>query len=82
MPDISNGRYFLISKSNPKSSTENNNIHGMFLYRLSHPLGEWVINQAKETATPSAEIHFDISHHGPRLAMVEALKNRSGYLCL
>ncbi len=82
MPEISNGRYFLISKSKPKTPEENNNIHGSFLYRLSHPLGEWVINQAKEFSTPVTEIHFDISHHGSRVAMVESLKNRSGYLRL
>lgn len=82
MPEISNGRYFLISKSKPKTPEDSNNIHGSFLYRLSHPLGEWVINQAKEFSTPATEIHFDISHHGSRVAMVESLKNKSGYLRL
>ncbi len=52
------------------------------LYRLSHPLGEWVISQGKETTTDYAHLTFDISNHPTKIALVENLKGRSGYLRL
>ena len=35
--------------------------YGSFLYRLSHPLGEFVIDQAKLVKTPPARIVFNIT---------------------
>jgi hypothetical protein len=69
------GRYHLISKSQP-------NISGDFLYRLSHPLGEYVLQSAKEEPAPQAVVIFDISNHPTRIAMVEKLKGKSGWLNL
>lgn len=69
------GRYHLISKTQE-------NIPGDFLYRLSHPLGEWVIDTGKAVATPSAGVVFDISTHATKLSMVEALKGQAGWLTL
>jgi hypothetical protein len=53
-----------------------------FLYRLSHPLGEHVLDEAKAAATPATEIHFDVTSHPGRLSVVEALRGRRGYLTL
>lgn len=75
LPGIKTGEYQLISK-------QKENVTGEFLYRLSHPLGEYVINLAKESATPTAEIAFDISHHPFKLSVIENLKGQSGYLIL
>ena len=72
---IINGTYHLISKIRK-------NAEGAFLYRLSHPLGEYVLNSALETTTPEAELHFNISRHPTRIAIVEALKGKSGVLTL
>lgn len=69
------GRYHLISKTQA-------NITGEFLYRLSHPLGEHVINTGKRCPTPIAEVTFNISRHPTRITAVEALKGRSGWLLL
>ena len=69
------GRYHLISKTQE-------NIPGDFLYRLSHPLGEWVIDTGKAVATPSAGVVFDITTHATKLSMVEALKGQAGWLTL
>jgi len=69
------GRYHLISKNRE-------NQEGAYLYRLSHPLGEYVLNRALETPTPEAELRFDISNHGTKLSVVEALKGKSGLLTL
>src|SRR5690606_27184689 len=53
-----------------------------FLYRLSHPLGEYVIDSAKRLSPPPAQVTFDITHHPTRISVVEALKGCSGWLIL
>jgi len=77
-PDIAKGRYHLISRNNGGQANE----HGNFLYRLSHPLGEHVLDNAKVLHTPLAELRFDITNHPTRSAIVEGLKERSGWLTL
>ncbi len=88
--DVAVGRYHLISKSTPKAdkpytteTTEDLSAEfGTFLYRLSHPLGEFVIDQAKILNTPPARIAFNVSQHPTRLHLVEALRGKCGYLTL
>lgn len=75
--DIPAGRYHLISRVHPQAEGA-----GQFLYRLSDPLGENVLAQARHANTPAAEIHFDISRHPTRIAVVEALRGKRGYLTL
>lgn len=72
---VQSGHYRLISK-------EQENVPGTFLYRLSHPLGEYVVETGKNMETPVAHITFNISGRPTRIALVEALKGRSGWLCL
>jgi hypothetical protein len=72
---IACGTYHLISKSQP-------NIPGEFLYRLSHPLGEHVIESGKRCSTPVATVTFDMSTHPTHIAAVEALKGKQGWLLL
>jgi superfamily II DNA or RNA helicase len=69
------GRYHPISKTAT-------NVPGEFLYRLSHPLGEWVLETGKTLETPVAEAAFDISRHATRIAIVEALRGQCGWLVL
>jgi hypothetical protein len=69
------GHYRLISK-------EHENVPGAFLYRLSHPLGEYVTEAGKNLPTPVAHVRFDISERPTRIALVEAVKGRSGWLHL
>jgi exonuclease VII large subunit len=56
--------------------------YGAFLYRLSHPLGEFVIDQAKSLDTPPARIVFNVSQHATRLRVIESLRSKHGYLAL
>jgi hypothetical protein len=69
------GRYHLISKTQQ-------NVPGDFLYRLSHPLGEWVIDRGKNCSTPVAAVAFDVSNYPARMSMVETIKGQSGWLHL
>jgi ERCC4-related helicase len=86
-PEIIAGRYHLISKSTPTSmSTSGHNIgsedRNQFLYRLSHPLGEHVVENAKALPTAPAQIVFDVSNHPTRIHTVEALQGKRGFLAL
>lgn len=74
-PNAHQGMYHLISKSKE-------NVDGEFLYRLSHPLGEHVVDSAKTLATPFAELVFDVAHHPTRLSVVEALSGEAGWMTL
>jgi hypothetical protein len=80
--DIPRGRYHLISRSHPPGGESVAQEPGSFLYRLSHPLGEHVLAEARAAGTPVAEIHFDVSHHPTRLSVVEALRGKQGYITL
>jgi hypothetical protein len=87
---IAAGRYHLISKSTPnanklqpsETAEEMRAEYGAFLYRLSHPLGEFVIARAKSMDTPPARIVFNVSQHTTRLHVIEALRGKHGYLTL
>lgn len=72
--NVNKGKYELISKDR-KVSDKN-------LFRFSHPLGEYVINTAKELSTPPKKVFFDISNHPVKISVIESLKNQSGYLRL
>src|SRR6185312_8721799 len=80
--DIAEGRYHLISKTTAPGPEGDSKLPNRFLYRLSHPLGEHVIEQAKAAVTNAAEIVFDVSHHPARVLAVEELRGRSGWLTL
>jgi len=74
-PELKAGRYHLISKTQP-------NVTGDFLYRLSHPLGEWVIDTGRACPTPVAAVTFDVTNYHHKLSMIEAIKGQSGWLTL
>ena len=84
LPAILPGRYFLLSKSRPveDEAAELPEAGEVFRYRLSHPLGEYVLDTAKALATPVAHVVFDVRPHPTRLLLVEALRGLSGYLTL
>ena len=53
------------------------------LYRMNHPLGQYVLSQAAHEPETTGQITFDITHHhGYKISQVEQLKGRHGYLCL
>ena len=51
-------------------------------YRLSHPLAETVIEQAKSRDLPSAEVHFDYAAHEGKVSILQPLLGKSGCLSL
>ncbi len=69
------GVYHLISKDRTDGPTAAGH-----LYRLTHPLGEWSISQAKAAATPPAEVVFKITGQQPPIRVLEELKGKRGWL--
>lgn len=83
--DIPAGRYHLISRNQPQdphSLAVNESSLDGYTYRLSHPLGEWVIHTAQAAETPMQRIVFDTQQNETRISMVEALRGKSGVLTL
>ena len=80
--DIEAGRYHLISKSHPRADEDGGEERSRFLYRLSHPLGEHVVDSAKSLATPPAQIIFDMTNHPTRMHVIESLQGKRGFLAL
>ncbi len=69
------GHYHLVSKNRE-------NIPGDFLYRLSHPLGEHVLQAGKDCAAPEADVVFHYDTHPTRISLIEALQGKRGWLLL
>jgi hypothetical protein len=53
---------------------------GQFLYRLGHPLGQWVIELAKQVDTPAGHVRFLPSQADTRVSMAEQLAGERGVL--
>jgi hypothetical protein len=69
------GHYLMISKGRA-------NVAGEFLYRLSHPLGEHVIDLGRGHTCPVAQVAFDITSHPTKVSVIDAFKGKSGWLHL
>lgn len=50
------------------------------LYRLSHPLGEAIVERAKARELAAAELIFDYSNHSGKVSALEPLKGKTGWL--
>lgn len=74
-PDLPRGHYQLIAKGQELAGD-------VQLYRLSHPLGAFVLESARGLPTPPATLRFDISSHPTRIVAVEALRGQAGWLTL
>ena len=68
---IPTGRYEL-----PRRSGE------AHLYRLGHPLAEWVVHRAKARDLPNARLLFDYDAHGTQISTLKAYRGQSGWLTL
>ncbi|PIT81795.1 SNF2-related protein [Limnohabitans sp. 15K] len=83
--DIAAGRYHLISRNQPQDANSlafNDSGQDSFTYRLSHPLGEWVIQSAQTADTPLQRLVFDPQKNEARISVVDVLRGKSGVLTL
>ncbi len=51
-------------------------------YRLSHPLGEWALEESLRAETPFAKVTLDYSTHSTKISLIETLLGKSGWLRL
>ena len=92
IPEAQVGHYVLISKQSPLVDSQRNSknedysqtepVGDAFLYRLSHPLGEYVLATAQEALTPYAEVVFHLTEHPTKISLLEPLLGKFGYLTL
>lgn len=75
LPDAPIGRYQLVRGGKQPDMLAH-------AYRLNHPLGEWVLDNARNAATPIAEIAFDYRGHQTRVSVIDQLRGKSGWLTL
>jgi hypothetical protein len=83
--EVPMGRYHLISRnqpSDPNSLAVNATSSEGHTYRLSHPLGEWVIQNAQIADTPLQRLVFETQKNEARITVVEQLRGQSGVLTL
>jgi ERCC4-related helicase len=83
--EVPTGRYHLISRNqpiDPDSLAANDLSLEGHTYRLSHPLGEWVVQTAKTAETPAQCLVFDPQRNSARITVVEQLRGQSGVLML
>lgn len=52
------------------------------LYRIGHPLAEWVIQQAKTRDLPAARLVFDYEAYGRKQSTLEPYRGKTGWLIL
>lgn len=76
-PNIPTGQYELIRKG------EGNRPSGHArIYRLTHPLGEYVLDQGRASDAPRATLHFNYQGQKPRISVLEPLVGSRGWLQL
>ena len=76
---IRKGPYRLISRSATGHVQDED---GEILCRLSHPLGEYVLEHSRGASAPLAHVTFRITGHPTRIMVLEKLKKQSGWLTL
>lgn len=67
--DIATGRYELPRR--------NGDAH---LYRVNHPLAQWLIAQAKNRSLDAARLTFDYAAYGSKISTLEAYRGQSDWL--
>lgn len=71
--DVPDGKYQLIQKG----SETPQHAH---LYRLSHPLGQYVLDIGRRQDTPLAQITFMLSTYAYKVSVLDNLESKSGWL--
>ncbi|EIZ1315913.1 DEAD/DEAH box helicase [Vibrio parahaemolyticus] len=76
------GIYQLVRRGQQSSTDEPGKLTHAHILRITHPIGEWVIDRALERKLPVAKIVFDYSNHPNKISMLEPYIGSSGVLSL
>ena len=56
-------------------------VNNAYIYRIGHPLAQYVISQAKDNETPSdVSIKFDYTHYPEKMSIIEEAIGKEGLL--
>lgn len=80
-PNIPSGTYQLHKRGSAAHQSDGE-LPSAHRYRLSGPLGEWVVQQAIGRDLPPAKLEFDYSSHIAKISVIENLVGKSGILQL
>lgn len=75
------GKYQLIQKGKETEVAQKIDEHA-HTYRITHPLGEYVIDKARQQKTPVSHINFDYENNLTKVSVAEQLKGQSGWISL
>ncbi|CAI06469.1 SNF2-related protein [Aromatoleum aromaticum] len=83
LPHIPAGHYQLIRKGESARQAPPEHTR---IYRLTHPLGEYVLDQGRNAAAADATLQFDYARwleaRNPRISVIERLVGQNGWLQL
>lgn len=83
LPQVATGHYQLIRKGEQAKQVQTENTR---IYRLTHPLGEYVLDQGRCASTPTATLYFSYAQwleaRNPRISVIEQLVGKHGWLQL
>ena len=84
--DEENYKFRLLESKSAKIATGiysiGTQVENAMVYRITHPLAEELIEKAKITETPFAEITFDYSNHLSKISIVHQNIGNSGWLAV
>jgi ERCC4-related helicase len=73
--EVPPGKYYLKTQKDQDVSNE-------YLYRLTHPLGEYVLSKGRALPNLQAHIYFDLTNHTHNISMLNKFKRQSGWILL
>lgn len=73
------GKYQFIRRGDEQAQTTDTHTR---LYRISHPLGEYVIDSAKAALTPRRTLTFNYQQHDGKVSVAEKLQGQAGWISL
>lgn len=73
------GKYQFIRRGDEQAQTTDTHTR---LYRISHPLGEYVIDSAKDALTPRRTLTFNYQQHDGKVSVAEKLQGQAGWISL
>ncbi|WP_233080796.1 SNF2-related protein [Rheinheimera soli] len=73
------GQYQFIRRGDEQLKTTDTHSR---LYRISHPLGEYVIDSAKDALTPRRTLTFNYQQHDGKVSVAGKLQGQTGWISL
>lgn len=86
--DSNNFKFLLRTKPDQLKNVSTGNYQlakdtaGSYIYRIGHPLAQWVVDTSKNASTPDSNICFDYTGYGHKVSIFDRQKGKNGLLSL